>query len=371
MIGGMAQRGVIVLPGSDPRFEWQADPGARDPGVVAFADMPQLERRDYVFNANDSFWMANSSALIEGDYSPLHGEQGSQRSLRTRNNDLTLAGLSPDDPNGDDDKFTLDEMAAALLSNRSMTAELLRPELVAACGSTSSAQGRNGRVDLSDACAVLAGWDDRFDLDSKGAVLFREWLGQYESADLRGKGRLFAVDYDREDPVNTPRGLADKGLALRHLAQAVEVLESAGHGVDATLRDLQYAPSKLPERIPVHGGHGAWEGIKNMQQFSGNGTTLEPVELGEPVEGSRFLRSEGYPIGHGSSFLMALEFTADGPNAQAFLTYSQSGDPQSEFFRDQTKLYAEKQWRPILFAEDEIAANVLETVNVKYEKETN
>ncbi len=357
LIAGMAQRGVVVLPGNDPRFEWQTDPEARDPGVVAFAEMPQLARRDYVFNANDSFWMANSSALLEGDYSPLHGEQDTQRSLRTRNNDLTLSGRSPDDPNGEDDKFSLDEMASALLSNRSYTAELLKPELLAACSATPTAQGRGGAVALGEACSVLERWNDRFDTDASGAVLFREWIGQYEPADLDGAGRLFEVPFDPEDPVDTPRGLADEGLALRHLAQAVEVLRSAGHPLDVTLGELQYAPSKLPARLPVHGGHGAYEGVMNMQQGGRNSTTLEPLELGEQVDGSRFLTTEGYPVVHGSSFLMALAYTDEGPRAKAFLTYGQSGDPESEHFRDQTKLFSEKQWRPILFEEEEIAAN--------------
>lgn len=222
-------------------------------------------------------------------------------------------------------------------------------------------------VDLTEACSVLAEWNDRFDLDASGAVLFREWIGQYESADLEGKGRLFAVDFDPEDPIDTPRGLADRALALRHLAQAVEVLEAAGHGVDVALGELQYVPSKLPQRMPVHGGHGAWEGVMNMQQASTNTTTLEPLELGDEIEGSRFLTTEGYPIVHGSSFLMALEYTDDGPRAQAFLTYGQSGDPDSAHFRDQTALYAEKQWRPILFTEEEIADNTVSETTLEVE----
>jgi acyl-homoserine-lactone acylase len=357
LIGPMFNRGVVVLPGSDSLFEWQDDPAARDPGVVAFAGMPQVERMDYVFNANDSFWMPNSAALIEGDFSPMHGLQRMQRSLRTRNNDLTLSGRSPDDPNGEDDKFSLEEMAAALLSNRSYTAELLKPELVSACKEQTRARGRAGQVELGEACAVLEAWNNRFDLDARGAVLFREWIGQYDGADLNGKGKLFAVDFDPADPVGTPRGLADRELAVRYLAQAVEVLQSAGHALDVPLGELQYPPSKLPERIAIHGGHGAYEGVMNMQQGSTNTTTLEPLPLGDPVEGSRFLTTEGYPVVHGSSFLMALEFTDGGPRAQAFLTYGQSGDPTSTHFRDQSKLYSAKQWRPILFEEAAVAAD--------------
>ena len=350
--------GIVALDGSDPRFEWQDDPTARDPGLVPFAEVPQIERTDYAFNANDSFWFANSHALLEGDYSPLHGEQGTQRSLRTRNNDLHLSNATPDVPAGDDGKFSLGEMQNAILSNRSLTADLLLPELVGRCQATPTASLEGARVELTAACDVLAAWDHRFDVGSRGAVLFREWIGQYDGGDLAGKGALFAVDYDPKDPVNTPRGLAAGELALENLAKAVRILEGRGLALDVALGELQYAPSKLPKRIAIHGGHGGYEGLLNMQQGGQNDTTLEPLELAPRVEGSRFLTEAGYPVVHGSSYLMALEYTDDGPRAEAFLTYSQSGDPSSEHFTDQTELFSSKQWRPILFDQDSIAADV-------------
>ena len=349
---------IVALDGSDPSFEWQDDPGARDPGLVPFADMPQIERTDYAFNANDSFWFANSKALLEGDYSPLHGEQGSQRSLRTRNNDLHLSNATPDELAGDNAKFSLDEMQNAILSNRSLTADLLLPELVERCQARPAFDLDGERVELGEACDVLAAWDHRFDTDSRGAVLFREWIGHYDGADLVGKGELFAVDYDPEDPVNTPRGLAEGSLALENLAKAVRILQGRGLPLDVELGELQYAPSKLPRRIATHGGNGAYEGLLNMQQGGVNTTTLEPLELAPRVEGSRFLTEAGYPVVHGSSFLMALEYTDAGPRAEAFLTYSQSGDPDSEQFTDQTELFSRKEWRPILFDEGSIAADV-------------
>ena len=67
--------------------------------------------------------------------------------------------------------------------------------------------------------------------------------------------------------------------------------------------------------------------------------------------------SEGYLINQGSSFMMALEFTKQGPKAVAVLTYSQSGDPRSPHFSDQTALFGAKQWRPVLFTEKEIKAD--------------
>ena len=341
------QQGMVLLNGSDPKSDWVNDPASTKPGVVGYVNTPRIERFDYVFNANDSFWIANSSSPVTGPYSPLHGEQNTVRSLRTRNNDLTLSNRSPDRPAGSDGRFTLDELGAALLSNRSLAAELLKDELTARCN----------KANLGDACRILGAWNGRYDLDSRGAVLFREWLAQYAPADFLGRGKLFAIDFDPKDPTNTPRGLAEGDLAIDSLKKAIAVLESRKIALDTPLGELQYA-DKAGRRIPIHGGQGAIEGIMNMQQNSRNTTTLEPMDEPKLVSGSKLLTEKGYPVVHGSSFILALEFTDKGPHAKAFLTYSQSGDPKSPQFTDQTELFAKKQWRPVLFDQKSIAKDV-------------
>jgi acyl-homoserine-lactone acylase len=332
--------------------------------VVGYRNTPHIERPDYVFNANDSFWLANSKAPLEGPYSPMHGEQNVARSLRTRNNDLTLSGRSPDHPAGDDHRFTLDELGNAILSNRSLAAELLKDDLVSRCEKQSSVTLEDAAVDLGPACVVLKSWNGRYDLDSRGAALVREWLSQYQQADFLGKGRLFALDFDPKDPVNTPRTLAPAGpgsdLSLEQLARATNVLKSRNIALDTPLGELQYA-DKAGKRMPVHGGDGFIDGLMNMQRNARNTTTLEPMDEPKLVKGSRTLTEKGYPVAHGSSFMMVMEFTDQGPRAKAFLTYSQSGDPRSPLFSDQTELFARKAWRNVLFDEKAIAADVKRT----------
>ena len=350
--------GIVLLDGSDPMFEWSEPREARQATLGTFQDVPQLERTDYVFNANNSFWLANARAPLEGGYSALHGGQRTRLSLRARSNVLHLTNVPPYLPAGRDGKFSLQEMQDAVLSNRSLTADLLVPGLLERCKATPRLVVDGREVDLAPACTVLERWDRRFDLESRGAVLFREWIGRYEDRDLNGKGRLFAVDFDPADAVNTPRGLAPGSVALENLAKAVALLDGRGVALDVPLAELQYAPTKLPRRIAVHGGNGR-EGVLNLQLPTlGNFTTLEPLQLASRVAGSRFLTEAGYPVLHGSSFLMALEYTHEGPRAMAFLTYGQSGDPGSPHFTDQTELYARKEWRPILFRADAIARDV-------------
>ncbi|MBV1858522.1 MAG: penicillin acylase family protein [Nannocystaceae bacterium] len=83
----------------------------------------------------------------------------------------------------------------------------------------------------------------------------------------------------------------------------------------------------------------------------------QPLERAEVINDATALTTEGYVVNYGTSFIMALEFTDDGPHAQAFLTYGQSEDPQSPHHADQTQLFSEKSWRDILFTEEAIAAD--------------
>ncbi|MGA1368075.1 MAG: acylase [Blastocatellia bacterium] len=359
------ERGIVLLDGSNPLFEWTNDPATR-PGVIPFSKIPQLERTDYVFNANDSFWLANPRQLLTG-FSPLQGEEETSRSLRTR---MNVRLLEDKEATGKDGRFSLEEMSATLLSNRSLSAEMLRGELVARCEQSPKAVLEGTTVDLQSACRILKSWDGRYELESVGPVLWREFIGQYDPADLQRKGRLFDAAFTATDPVGTPHTLASEAANstqpthLQRLARAVRLLEEAGIALDTPLGKVQYA-DRNGRRIPMHGGDGAYDGIANFVNFAPNTTTLEPTPVPQRVRGSRFLTREGYPINRGTSFLMALEYTAKGPRAQAFLTYSQSGDPTSPQFLDQTQLFSDKQWRSIRFTEQEIRADRnLKTVRV-------
>jgi acyl-homoserine-lactone acylase len=352
---------VAVLDGSDPRFEWRLDPQAPHPGVVPFRRLPQVERTDFVFNANNSFWVAHPVERIEGEFSPLHGAQRAALDLRARQTALHLADR------GTARVGRTEEMEAAL-SNRSLAAHLLRDELVERCRATPVVAFGDRSLDLASACEVLAGWDGRYDLDSRGAVLFREWLGQYDREStmrvIEGRPNLFAVDFDPNDPLGTPRGLAPGPLVLENLAKAIALLEGRGIALDAPLGELQYAPSKLPRRLPVHGGN-HWEGVMNLMLGTTGGSTTEPTPNSPPVPGSRSLTEAGYRVLHGSSFVLAVEFTEDGPRADAILSYGQSGDPESVHFTDQTEMFARKEWRPVLFRADEVAREVRREYTVR------
>ncbi len=366
------QSGAVLLDGSTSLYEWQDVPGARDPGLVPFDEMPMLERTDYVFNANDSFWLSNADELLEGPYSILHGDQRSARSLRTRENARLLADTSPTGLAGDDGLFSGEELRDASLANTSFSSYALLAPVVERCSGVAEVDVPNivdgngnpvlrGRdVDITEACDVLAAWDGTYDLDAIGAPLWREWLARWPAASFRDEGELFSIAFDPADPVGTPAGLAapavDGDLVLRRLGEAVLVLEAAGYDVDATLRDTQFA-ARSATRIPVHGGNGT-DGVPNVVQWGGLGSSTEPVPgRGDRVAPGSSLTDEGYPISYGSSFVLTVDYTGGAPRAWALLTYSNTGDRTSPLFDAQMQRFSDKDWREVALTDAAIEAD--------------
>jgi acyl-homoserine-lactone acylase len=366
------QSGAVLLDGSNSLFRWEEQAGSRDPGLVPWEELPQSERRDFVFNANDSFWVNNGAETLNGAYSILHGEQGTARSLRTRENVRILTDTSPTGFAGADGKFSSEELRNAALGNTSYPAWMLRESLVERCTSAgivplSPVYGEGNveilpqeEIDLSTACEVLSAWDGTFNLDAPGAPLFREWIGQFPQSAFADDGILFAEGFDPADPANTPRGLAESddptNAVIINLARAVQILRAAGFSESSTLRDTQFAARSEP-RIPVHGGLGS-DGVTNIVSWGGLGSSTEDVPArGERVAPGSTLTEDGYPINYGTSFIMVVDFTEGSPRAWAFLTYSNTGDRTSDLFNAQMQAFSDKEWRSVLFDSADIDAD--------------
>jgi len=64
----------------------------------------------------------------------------------------------------------------------------------------------------------------------------------------------------------------------------------------------------------------------------------------------------GYPkIQHGTSYVMAVQLGRGGPSGRQLLTYSQSSDPTSPFYADQTRVYAREGWDTVKYTPLQLA----------------
>ncbi len=369
LAGAAFAQGVILLDGSDSRFRWEVVDGARDPGLVPFTEQPRTLRTDYVFNANDSFWVPSAEFQLSGDYSVLHGEQNVPLSMRTRQNAALLAEENSLQVAGPDGNWTAEEVRTAAFDNTAGTARLLRERVVELCrlvplvevDDLLAADGTVAlpaeAVDLTTACDVLSAWDGRFDLASSGALLWREVLARFDASAFTSAGPLFDVAFDPAQPYTTPGGFPADGTAiLQALARGVQTLVKGGFAVDSTLGTAQFT-ERSGERIPLHGGTNR-EGVTNVVSWSDSGSSTEPAPTrGDVVAPGGALRGNGHPVNFGSSFVLVVDYTAGAVQASAILTYGQTGQRDSPLFGAQTVRFSEKNWRTVAFTEEQILAD--------------
>lgn len=355
------QANVILLDGSDSLFDWVDDPAAPAPGLIPYAQTPRLERSDYVFNANDSYWLTNTDELLTG-FSPLQGPEAVPQTPRTRTNAELLGEAT--------DIWSAQNVQAAIFSDRSVLAELLRGPLVDACGAASTVDVDGTEVDVSAACAALAGWDGTYTLDAVGAVVFREWLAKFSEADRTDAGRLFADSFDPADPADTPsQPVSDRSEWMVELGRVVQQLDDVGIPVDAPLREFQWE-IRTGETIPMHGGTNV-DGTANIVDCCANDTmTTTYSDPGTPVDGSSLLRADsaggpiGYPINRGASFVLALQFTNQGPQGIARLTYGNPDDPSDPIFGKGMLGFSNSELRTLYFLPQQVTATGFEAVTV-------
>lgn len=353
--------GIFLFDGSDSRFEWVDEEGSVQPGTVPFSAAPQLDRTDYVANSNDSHWITHHEDLLEG-FSPLFGQERI-RLPRTQMGLVQLTETGPDSPAGEDGLFTLDELEDMFWQDRALLSERLLPEVVERCTDAPPVFVAARNVELDEACDILAAWDGAYRLNSVGAVLWREFIGNLGGP--FNAGPLFANGFDPDNPLTTPNTLPAAPAEgadpiLEALALAVVRLEGSRIDIDTPLGDLQYT-QKGDLRLPIHGGTD-FEGAFNIVDFSrgvlrDNPAGLPRFDPGERVNDDTDRYEDGYPVNRGASFIMFMQFVEGGVSARAVTSYSQSATAASPHYADQTRLFSESRTRPILFTEDEIAAD--------------
>ncbi|MCW3834514.1 penicillin acylase family protein [Sphingomonas canadensis] len=306
---------IYILDGTRNGCAWEVDPAGPVPGLMPPARLPAMVRRDWVQNANDSYWLTHAPEPMAA-LSPILGPHGKRQTLRTRASIGAIEGALAAGP--------VDMAAVRRLSleNRVLAAELTLNGLLAI---------RPGRPSLARACEVLARWDRHADTGSRGAALFFAFWRK--AAAIRD---IWAVPFDPADPANTPRMLNPVAgdAVLDALQSAAADLAAAGIAIDAPLGQVQVSP-RLGERIGIHGGPSAAGVLNAMHSAAG---------------------PEGVVPYHGTSYLLVVGWDRHGPVADSILAYSQSSDPESPWFADGTRDFSAKRWLRLPFTRAEVAA---------------
>ena len=127
------------------------------------------------------------------------------------------------------------------------------------------------------------------------------------------------------------------------LGDAISDLQGAHIPLDASPGDVQKITAH-GARIPIHGGPGDPNG-----DFNAIYTTFSQGKgFGAPYEGSSFVQVVGW--GKGAC-----------PLGGTILTYSESDNPASSHYADQTALFSRKQWVPDRFCQAAILRDTKST----------
>ena len=174
-------------------------------------------------------------------------------------------------------------------------------------------------MNLNEAVGVLEAWDNTVSATSEGSVLFINfWNGYRPRADL-----IYEVDFNERQPASTPHGLGDAEAALKALGRAIRKTRDDHGSLDVAWGEV-HRLHRGDVNVPIGGSsgdeHGAFRVIIYRRDRDGK------------------LIASG-----GDSFVFAAEF---GPQVRAhsILVYSQSGNPDSAHYNDQSALFAKGEW---------------------------
>lgn len=325
-----------ALDGSRSECEWSNEAGTPIPGIFGVSKLPMLARSDYVTNSNNSYWTNNLRQLLEG-YPRVIGDERTTRSLRTRIGLLKIERRLNGTDGNPGKRFTLDQLETITMDNRLLAGEMWRDGLVSFCRTMPAQKG------IPEACNVLAAWDLTENPGSSGAVLFRRFFENLFGSGFGGgpvAQDVYAVPFDPKDPMNTPRGL---NTSNPKVAQALT----------AAINDL------LGSGIPLNAKYGDYHFVeRNGTKVAIPGGDAGPGQYNLISARDRFTPGRGWTeMQSGSSYIMWTQFTDKGPVGRSIMTYSQSNNPNSPNYSDQTRLFSQKKSKPILFDEAAILAD--------------
>lgn len=328
--------------GSKSECELPSDPDSVSPGVFGASSAPQLIRKDYTENSNNSFWLANANQPLTG-FSPAFGNEVANPGMRSQTGiDMvnqrvgTFNGGVPTDGLGATPGFTAENLQASWSSFRAMPAERALPGLREIChNAVANSGGVINKVNVSAACPILDEYDATAKLNSPGGWLFnRWWAGAPTTA-----SNFWVHPWSSSEPVYTPNTL-NTALATSQnaLASAVSDLETRGIPLNASFGQVQY--TQRATKIPIPGcgdGSNCFAVINSTYDSS----TAKTASVG----------------GSSSSIVMFTELNpSTGPLSKGLLTYSQSEDISSPFYEDQTRRFSNNEWITLPWTSADVSA---------------
>lgn len=302
-----------LLPGSTSDLLWSGDAG--------YDALPKLANppAGFLQNANDPSWSNTFPFVLKAsDYPrqlpPPYMFFRSQRATR----------MMLETP-----KFDFDTLVSRVHSSRMEMADRVLPELLSLARLT-------GDPSLEEPVKVLDAWDRAGNVDSRGAVLFIKWVEAMEGITGQGQPSLrpdwFAIPWDQDKPLTTPRGLQDPQKAVAALQSAANEVRKTYGTLDVPYGDvyrIRRGEADAPSPV-AHQSFGSFAaGLFNKDE------------------------DNRYSIVGGQTFVAVVEF-GKTVRAEGVLAYGNSSEPSSPHYSDQVDLFSRNKFRTLLRQRSEI-----------------
>jgi acyl-homoserine-lactone acylase len=288
---------------------------------VPFEALPQFRNPPggYLHNENDSPHFANVRQRVNTVNAYPNIEPPTLR-LRSQHAIELIGGTR---------KVSLEDVIRLKHSDRMLLADRVKRDLLAAVRSTKPAG------DVAAAAALLRRWNNTAAPDSKGAMLFEIWFLRYAQG-RQGAG-VFAHDWSVNDPLRTPRGLADPARAAEAFAWAVEETARRHGRWDVAWGDVHRVRRGAVD-VPVGG-------------CSGQMGCFRVLSFGRDPDGKLSANT-------GDGWVLAVEFGAT-PRAYSVLAYGESPRPESPWHADQAAMFARGEMKKVAFTARDVDAQAV------------
>lgn len=291
-----------LIPGDNSAFLWTE--------TYDISELPQITNPALgaMQNSNDSPWSSTiPMTLRKADY-PDAFAGAETMTFRPQHSTRMLMN---------DDSITFDEMHDYQQSTHLDMADHVLDEMIPLA---ERVVRKTDNALLRDATKVLKAWDRKANADSKGAVLFMEWLQKMD-------GKVFSDKWSSDNPWDTPTVLVDDTKALKALTDAGQLVVERYGKLDVPYGDIYRM--KVGNYDEPGSGQSGYPGSFRVLAFQ------------------RDKKTNLYRAMHGDTYVSVMEFSKDGVKAKGLLSYGNSSEDGSPHKGDQLPLFAKKQWRDI------------------------
>ena len=288
----------------------------------AYKELPKYRNppSGFIQNANDPPWTSTFPQVLKAaDFPPDTAPQ----SMLFRPQSSASMLLA-------DKTISWDELLEYRKSTRSSLADRILGDLI------SSARD-SGDESAIEGAKVLAAWDRQTLPDSRGAVLFLKWT---QEVGLRRvyNNDFFVEKWSPDNPLSTPRGLADPDAAVTALATVTKLLKTTYGAVDVSWGEVvrvRYAGQDHPSSV----GAGPL------------GTFRAGFIRSQDKDGKITVRG-------GNTFVAAIEF-GERVRARGILGPGNATEESTGHFGDQLGLHATAEFRDILYYREDVEAGAV------------